>query len=366
MMAALQVFADVPVVPVTSVHQHVALGGPIWPDYPHRILIRHCRGNVPVDTEPDLPKEAEGLDMPCVWGGFLDSHFGHFVADHLPRLPAALRERPDDTYLFTVDPGVTRDTVAGWVRPLFDWIGLPWGQVRLVTAPVVVRCLRVGVQGEMLPQIGPKPGYLDLIAPWAKRVVPVVAPLLYVARTGLAAQGAGVHAGEGYVVGQLRRLGVAVLDPARAPLAAQMAAYAGAARILFAEGSALHGRQLLGPVAQDIAVLRRRPGKRMAEAQLTPRCRKLTYHDVGNQILMAYWPSGAKRPNPAMSLYDVGRLHRVWRSYGIDLAPGWDAEAYALAALADVEAWVAWHQPHDKHWPDYAAALAKAGLGDPW
>lgn len=362
MLAQVQVFSDVPVVPVTLVHQHVALGGPIWPDFANQTWVRHCRAGEPMDQMPAPPEGAQRMAGDAVWGGFLDGHFGHFVADHLPRLPAVLRERPDDTYLFTVDPGVTRDTLPEWVAPVLQWIGLPMAQVRLVVEPLVMDRLWVGRQGEMLPQVGPLPGYLEMIEPWARGLVPKAAGLLYVTRMGLSAKGAGVHAGEAYVVGLLDKHGVSVLDPATAPLADQLAAYAGAGRILFAEGPALHGRQLLGRLDQDIGVLKRRPGKRMAEASLKPRCRKVSYHDVGDQILMAYWKSGAKRPNPALSLYDVGRLLRSLASYGIDLKADWDHAAYAEAALADVEAWVAWHQSKDKHVVEYAAVLQKAGL----
>ena len=94
-----------------------------------------------------------------------------------------------------------------------------------------------------------------------------------VSRAGIAQRGGGGHAGESYLIGLLRSKGVTVLDPGQADLSVQMAAYAGAVRLIFAEGSALHGRQLLGRVAQDIDVLRRRPGKVMAQAQLQPRCR---------------------------------------------------------------------------------------------
>lgn len=361
-MLRLEVFSEVPVVPVTAVHQHVAHGGPIWPGFAAQTWVRHCRGGVPQDQAPVWPGGAERLAGDAVWGGFLDSHFGHFVADHLPRLPAVLRERPGDVYLFTVDPGVTRETLPAWVAPVFQWIGLPMAQVRLVTAPVTVQHLWVGSQAESLPQVGPVPGYLEIIGGFARGLEPVVAPLLYVGRVGMAAQGAGVHAGESHVMGRLAALGVACLDPGRAPLWDQLAAYAGAGRIVFAEGSALHGRQLLGHLPQEIAVLRRRPGKRMAEAQLLPRCAGLTYHDVGDGILMAFWKSGAKRPNPAMSLYDVRRLHRVFAGFGVDLAVGWDDAAYRTAAMADVEGWLAWHKPKDKHLPDYAAALTRAGL----
>jgi hypothetical protein len=58
----------------------------------------------------------------------------------------------------------------------------------------------------------------------------------------------------------------------------------------------------------------------------------------------------------------VGRLLRSLASYGIDLKADWDHAAYAEAALADVEAWVAWHQSKDKHVVEYAAVLQKAGL----
>lgn len=362
MMAQLQVFSDVPVVPVTSVHQHVALGGPIWPDFANQTWVRHCRAGEPVDQMPAPPVAVRRLEGDAVWGGFLDGHFGHFVADQLPRLPAVLRERPDDTYLFTVDPGVTQDTLPPWVVPVLHWAGLPMAQVQLVGEPLVVDRLWVGRQGEMLPQVGPLPGYLEMIEPWARGLVPKRSALLYVGRMGLAAQGAGGHAGEAYVAGLLEKRGVAVLDPALAPLHDQLAAYAGAERILFAEGSALHGRQLLGRLPQDIGVLRRRSGKRTAEASLAPRCRKLVYHDVGNQSLMAYWKSGAKRPGPALSLYDVGQLLRCLARYGIDLKADWDANAYAGVALADIGAWVNWHQPKDKYLAEYAATLTGLGL----
>ena len=63
-----------------------------------------------------------------------------------------------------------------------------------------------------------------------------------------------------------------------------------------------------------------------------------------------------------MSLYDVAQMLRVFDSLGIDLRTDWDEAAYARAALADVEAWLAWHQPKDKHLAGYAATLASLGL----
>lgn len=354
---ALTLFTDLPVVPVTRVHQHVATGGPIWPGFAVQTWVRHCRNGRPWDKKPDLPARLLPFAGPAVWGGFLDSHFGHFVADHLPRLALSLRERPGDSYLFTVEPGVTRGTLAPWVGQVFDWIGLPWDQVHLVTEGLYVAALRVAPQAETLSQIGPDAAYLAAIAPWAEGLVPERAPLLYVSRTGLPQKGGGAHAGERYLVALLQRLGVAVLDPARANVAAQMAAYAGAARLVFAEGSALHGRQLLGGVPQDIAVLRRRPDTLMAQAALVPRCRSLTYHDVGAGRLMAYWKTGKDRPDPALSLYDVGALMAVFQGLGVDLVPVWDHDAYRAAARADIADWTRVQDPGARRAAEYQAVL---------
>ena len=63
-----------------------------------------------------------------------------------------------------------------------------------------------------------------------------------------------------------------------------------------------------------------------------------------------------------MSLYDVPRLKRVMGTFGIDLAPVWNDDDFAAAALADVDAWVKWHQPKDKHLAEYRATLAEVGL----
>ena len=213
----LTLFTNVPVVPVTRVHQHVAFGGPIWPGFAGQTWVRHCRVCKPWDEKPDLPSQLHPMAAPAVWGGFLDSHFGHFVADHLPRLAFSMRERPVDTYLFTVDPGMTRAGLAGWVWQIFDWIGLSPDQVHLVTEPLYVATLRVGPQAEMLAQVGPMPGYLDAIADWARDLQPVTARVVYVTRLGLSQIGGGAHAGEGYLVRQLQKAGVAVLDPAGPP-----------------------------------------------------------------------------------------------------------------------------------------------------
>lgn len=355
-------FTNIAVVPVTRVHRHVAHGGPIWPRFQGQTWVRHCRDGVALDDKPELPDLLRPFAGPAIWGGFLDRHFGHFVADHLPRLAVSLRERPDDVVLFTLDPGLTPQGLDDWVWQVFDWIDLRRDRVQFVTEALYVDVLHVASQPEGLSQVPPPTAYLELVEAWARSLVPVPARTLYVGRLGLPQAGGGAHAGEAYLVERLRRVGLAVLDPGTASIGAQMAAYAGAGRLIFAEGSALHGRQLLGRLDQQIEVLLRRPEKVMAKAALTPRCRTLTYHDVSAGRLMAYWISGKPRPATALGLYDVPALWRVFDGWGIDLAAGWDAGAYADAARADVAAWIAAQKPKPRRLAEHRAVLARLGL----
>jgi hypothetical protein len=124
------------------------------------------------------------------------------------------------------------------------------------------------------------------------------------------------------------------------PLRAQLQSYAGARRIVFSEGSALHGRQLLGRLDQDIVVLNRRHGARTAASALTPRCRSLTYAEVCHTIARPRTRSGSEIETDGLSFYDLAALWEVFAGLGIDLQRGWDQAAYRSAVVADLRRWV--------------------------
>lgn len=338
----MQLFQQVPVVPVSAVKRSIGQGGPIWPDYDHQITPRHCRAGLPVDRRPAAPRRARPLRQPAVWGGFLINQFGHLVAEQLPRLPQSLRDRPDDLYLFTVHPGQDAETLPDYIWQALDWFGLRRNQVRLISEPVVADELRVAAQGEMLGRCDISPAYLDMVDALAARnaLRPERAEVVFVTRAGLPAKGKAGHLGESYLAGLLARLGVRVLDPAKAPLRDQLAAYAGAAVLVFSEGSALHGRGLLGRIDQQIHVLRRRATHFTARNQTTPRCRALCYHTTVAGALTATMPGGRERPDLALAFYDLPALFACFAQLGIDLAAHWDAAAYRAAQEAEAALWL--------------------------
>ncbi len=148
--------------------------------------------------------------------------------------------------------------------------------------PVRVRQLYVATQAEQLPNVGPCDAYLDLLdGNWkSKQLRPIGARVVYVSRSSLTTKGC--HAGQAYLCSVLQQLGVSVIWPEAMPLKEQLQRYAGAEKLVFAEGSAIHGRQLLGRLDQDILVLNRRPRSRIGWASLMPRCRRLTYAEVSH------------------------------------------------------------------------------------
>ncbi len=362
--APLSLFRDVPVVPVQSVAQHVTWGGPIWPDFDHQVAPRHCRDRLPVDRCPATPTARGAPVDVALWGGYLNPQFGHLIVEQVTRLPQSLAEGGTDPVLFTLPPGGTAASVPGWVWQVLDWHGLPRDRVRLVDQPLQVGALRVAPQGEMMGTHRTAEGYLDRLDTNTARqsLTPDAAPVVFVTRAGLVARGQGGHAGEGYLADALRRAGVRVVDPAQWPVRRQLEIYAGARVLVFSEGSALQGRMLLGRVAQDIHVLRRRPNRDLAAEQLGPRCDRLHYYAAVKHRLGARMPGGANRLDMTAAITDLDVVLGLFASLGHDARPHWDAAAYRAAILDDLRGWFS----HCRTAPDQVLAnlamLAQAGF----
>lgn len=339
----MRCFADIVIGPATRMAAHIVRGGPLWPDFDAETALRHCREGVAVDAAPLIDQTPDRrIDQPAVWGGHIDRHFGHYVAEHFSRLPQALAERPDDLYLFTAEPRVQPDDVPAFFWAIMDWIGLPRAQIVIITSPVIAQELRAAPRAEQLSQTPPAQDYLTLLEANAARRGVWGAPrdTVYVTRVGYVAQGNGGHFGESYLADCLVQLGVRLLDPAMASLTDQMRAYAGAEVLIFEEGSALHGRQLLGHVAQDIVVINRRPGRRLAQGVLTPRCRGLSYANVNAGWLVPEMPGGRRKVEVCAAFYNVAALWHLFEACGVDLKSVWQPDRFAQAEASDLDGWL--------------------------
>lgn len=295
-----------------------------------------------VDQAPNRPEgRTFRVRRPAIWGGMAVAHFGHFVAEQVPRILAARDACPDWAVMLLPRPDLARADLAVFHWQVLDWLGVRRRDVIVIDRSMRVSILACCPQAESLGLSGPDPQYLDLLDrnAAARKLQPIATDTVFVMRCAMAHLASGHHAGEGYVAGLLGRQRVRCFAPERHTIREQMAIYAGARHLVFAEGSALHGRQLLGRVDQTISVLCRRPGRRLALAQITPRVRSLDYREVTRAILQTVGRTGRPEGSRAMSIYDPEALLRFWACHGVDLQAHWSRAAYEKARDDDIRQW---------------------------
>lgn len=320
-------------------------GGPLWPDWERQVAARHCRARRPVDIPPaELPPE-DRLADPVAWGGAVVRHFGHQIADFSMRILPTLGEWPDAGFAFAVKPQtgiVSFETTPPFFAALLEWFGVPRQRVQIVSRPTVAARLLVAPQAEQFGtqggEVGPTPDHLDALDALVRIRLGTLRQrgTVYVSRAGQRWH----FAGETAVEAALARAGVEVLRPEELPLTEQLRRYATAERLLFAEGSALHGLQLLGRGLGDVDVLLRREGSTMARASLVPRARSVAYHHCGIRLVHGLEPTGRIAKNAALSLLDEASLIDTFARLGIDIAAHWDAGRYRSACEQDARTWL--------------------------
>ena len=343
-------FADVRVGPIElaldgPLFGSLFRGGPVWPDFERQVLARHCRGAVPrpVDDRPrrDTP-EARKVYPRAVWCGPVVGHFGHMIADFGMRIAAAAHFEPDAHFLFSGRP----EDWPGLLRPprvFYDLLqvwGLPLERVRVLRQPAHARSLVVYPQAERLGGGAPSEAYLDFLQKVAGPVRPLAGKdidTLYVSRAGFLRGGL---AGESYLEEAMAGLGAVVLRPETLGVSAQLELYGRARRLVFCEGSAIHTLQLLGRLDAEVVVICRRPGERLAEASLLPRCRSLTYVDALAGLVFGLRPTGwPPQPSKGIGVLQEKRFLERMAQAGLDLRRGWSSLDYRRRRDLDLEAW---------------------------
>lgn len=330
--------SDIRIEPARDEREKLPEGGPVWPEETTPLFAHNLRGNKPVGLWAKAgSQEPEVIGTPAVWCGYAVRHFGHFIAEQASRILAARRVRPDDLYLFLTPPRFTSDTLPSWFWEILAWYGLPREQIRIVAdRPVLVQTLRVFPQAEHLV-VGPRPEYLDALGALRLPDVPQDLEYVYVSRAGM---GSGKLGGEEYIEAQLAAAGVTVIRPETLSLPDQLRYYARARTLIFAEGSAAHGRQLLGRVDQHIVVISRRKGWAFAGALLRPRAAQMTHFDMLHGSIHFSLDANAQPKRwEAFAFVDGEALIRRFKSLGIRLRGGWDMAAFEAAQAADMRDW---------------------------
>jgi hypothetical protein len=340
-------------------------GGPAWPWFRLRVLSRTCRGILPFprDVRPsrwDGPADRQSVG---IWCGPVSPHFGHMVADFAMRIAAAAQRHSDLPLVFSMWPTPDEEPPA-FFWALLDHLGARRERVILVRRPTRFDTLHVYPQAERLFGRGPSESHLDLMDRVAAARGPADRDIacLFVSRSRLPD---GRLAGEDYIDGVLAAAGATVMHPEDLDLTEQLQLYRRARSMIFSEGSAVHGLQLLGRLDAEVTVLVRRPGARIASASLRPRLAALRYENVTAGPIHGRGPTGRIQRDRSLMLIDTARLLALFDRLGIPARTHWDETRYRARRDADIGRFIHYLgllALHPKTPQTVAACLARHGI----
>lgn len=379
-------FFDVLVQPYLSLGEHWRhlpdhMGGPVWPDWGSRTFERFNRDGAVADVEP--PHETPGLPVPELkgtwwWLGPHTANFGHQIADFSTRIAGSLLADPDARFLVA-------SRVAGYSKltPLVAEILMLFGveaeRVHVVTHGLRVQHLRVVEQGEQLWESGPSDRYLQAIRRTLRLPIPLEKrdSILYVSRRGFQekvgkTRPVGSLAGDGYLAALVERAGGRVIEPENMTLREQLTAYMTHRRVVFVEGSAYHGLQLLPQASVgEVDVLLRRRGSRASRRLLELRTARFSCVDTFGSLVSVYDSEVLARSSTfqagALIVPDEKKLLAFLESLGNGLAARFDRNEYRRVLIAETTSYLEVclrmsTEPHLRE--NLAKSLKRAGLAE--
>ena len=260
-------------------------GGPVILD-PDRQALRHTRYHQPCDWFDGHEAASEPLHGDFTYLGPAYGHFGHVMAEMVHRvLPSKRVTRPLAWLMVSTIGDQSLRSAAdlpGFMQDVLRFFAIKPPEVTIVNGDCVVERLHVAQQGSDFGG-GPHAEYLPLLAEFSERLLAAgTRPhglKVYVSRSGL--PGGGGFLGERYVERALEAAGFFVARPESMPLIEQMRLYQGAEIVVFPEGSACHGVELLGPRAFGTAVLLARRADHMEIFARVLRPRAEHYAEIG-------------------------------------------------------------------------------------
>jgi len=336
------------------------------PSVPDHQRLRHSRYWRPVDHFDPAAGFALRLKGQFLYFGPIYDHFGHSMSEMVHRLIPALKLFGNARLLMVdaLDTGPPRDyaQLPPFLLEILGLLGIGPDRVVIINKDMTVAQLSVCEQGSDFGG-GPKAGYLpyltEAISPRLDALYQGTLPLskLYVSRSRH--RPGGSFLGESYLEERLVEEGFTIFHPQEYSLLFQMQVYRSAEAIVFAEGSACHGTELLGEESLgDCHLLVRREDHREIFGRVL-RTRSRSYHDLSGAITLGTAmlnPDDSPQSHLGVSLYRTDDLLAYFRGHGLARLAGFDKGEYVTRARADLARYgEAWGRDRSFHAAHYAA-----------
>lgn len=230
------------------------LGGLVFEDPLVQYAARHLRGSKAIDKPLTTYKRVANiptLHIRQFWCGPISFHFGHQIADFSSRLlVSSLDSRYGELLWFPWRSASTFDQLLPWQKFILNYLNPGNKKHRILTETHNISNLIVYPQQARM-RAYPTLAHLRALS-WCEKSLDVVnSHIVYVSRSrysSCVSSGTmlGAYAGEDSFEELLAERGVRIIYPEEISLQAQLEIYLGADILIFAEGSAQHGLELLG------------------------------------------------------------------------------------------------------------------------
>ena len=315
-------------------------GGVVLGDSEEDRRLRHTRGRRPVDSFDASAVVKDRLPGRYAYGGFVYHHFGHVMAETVHRILPSRRYDPERSFIFVNSRDwKSFELLPAHVQQIYQFLGLRPDTIKIISSSHLVENLLVSEAGSDLGG-GPKEPYLDLLdtytGPQLDRMFGSTrsGKKIYVSRSKLSING-GTLCGEKYIENALAAEGYEIFHPQEHPFAVQMDTYRKADLVIFLEGSACHGAELLGRDAINNCILLSRRGLVKFDRMLGPRVR--TYSTFDLDYLGSIYASrdGRGLAGRSVSMAQWDALVEFFRNSGAARLSSTSKDAYLAAAERD-------------------------------
>ncbi|MGA2049995.1 MAG: glycosyltransferase 61 family protein [Terracidiphilus sp.] len=333
-------------------------GGPVLRD-PEFTQFRHKRGNVACDTFDEGASFQKYVEGKWVYIGPKYPHFGHVMAEMIHRiLPSKLFFPEVNKYLivttFDDESGPGFETLCATYREALEFLDIEPDSVLIINENSVVESLSICEQASNLGGIQTQ-WYLDALRDYSAPRLDqlhggeIQHPKVYVSKSRM--PHGGRILGASYVEELLSEEGFLIFYPEEAPLSVQLDTYRKASVLLFEEGSACHGTELLGTemLNRTFLIVRRMEGRDGFAKILRPRSKE--YESFQDTFFLGTIIVNKAKRFPqfeyGVSLFDLDRFVAFLRDRGLAELKEIDVRRYYEAAERDLRDYFTFHMQNE-------------------